>query len=56
MLKPPCERKCEDRRAGCHGSCERYQEYAGVVNEARERRNKFKETEDRLYGVRRHRR
>ena len=56
MLKPPCERRCEDRCVGCHGTCERYLEYAGIVGAARDRRNKFKETEDLLYGVRRRRR
>ena len=55
MLKPPCGRKCPERRAGCHGKCKEYQEYAAVVAEARERRNAFKQQEDLLYGRRRRR-
>ena len=52
MLKPPCERKCPDRHAGCHGRCERYLEYAEIVGEARERRRKFHEQEAMFYGRR----
>lgn len=55
MLKPPCGRKCPDRRVGCHGKCKEYQEYAAVVAEARERRNQFKEQEAMIYGRRRRR-
>ena len=43
MLKPPCERRCEDRHVGCHGTCEKYHEYAVIVGDARDRRNKYKE-------------
>ncbi len=56
MLKPPCERRCEDRHVGCHASCEKYHEYAVIVGDARDRRNKFQETEAMLYGNRRRRR
>ena len=56
MLKPPCERRCEDRRAGCHASCEKYHEYATIVGDARDRRIKFKQTEELLYGSHRRRR
>ena len=54
-MKPPCERRCEDRHVGCHGACEKYLEYATIVGDARDRRNKFKETESMLYGRRRRR-
>ena len=56
MLKPPCERRCEDRHTGCHASCEKYHEYATIVGDARDRRLKFKQTEELLYGSRRRRR
>jgi hypothetical protein len=41
---------------GCHASCEKYHEYAVIVGDARDRRNKFHETEAMLYGGRRRRR
>jgi hypothetical protein len=53
MLKPPCDRKCPNRHAGCHSRCKEYQEYAAVVAEARNRRNEFKQQEAMLYGRRR---
>lgn len=37
----PCY-KCEDRVVGCHGSCERYQAYTGVMADNREERNEAK--------------
>lgn len=33
----PCY-KCEEREIGCHGTCERYQTYAGVMATARDER------------------
>lgn len=53
MLKPPCRKNCADRKAGCHGKCDRYLEYAEIVAEARERRAKFKEAEYMFNGRRR---
>ena len=55
MLTPPCGHHCPDRKTGCHGKCERYLKYAEVVAEARERRFKFKQEEEALYGRRRRR-
>ncbi len=52
MLKPPCKRNCPNRQVGCHSRCEEYREYATVVGEARERRNRFKEQEAIYYGHR----
>ena len=37
-VKSPCY-KCEDREVGCHGKCEKYQEYAGITEEHRATRN-----------------
>ena len=56
MLKPPCERRCEDRHVGCHSTCEKYHEYAAIVGDARDRRIKFKQNEELLYGSPRRRR
>ena len=44
MKKPkaPCF-KCEDRVIGCHSTCERYKEYAGIVAEDRESRREISE-------------
>lgn len=46
MKKPiaPCY-KCEERHIGCHATCERYLEYAGIVAENREGRREFAERE-----------
>lgn len=44
----PCY-KCEDRVVGCHGTCERYQEYAGVVATARNARHEQKEAARRTH-------
>ena len=38
----PCY-KCEERHVGCHGQCEKYQEYAGIGAENREERSRAKE-------------
>ena len=43
----PCY-KCEERVIGCHGSCERYQAYAGIVAENRDEH--YKESE-KLHGL-----
>ena len=50
MKKPkaPCF-KCEDRVIGCHGSCERYKEYAGIVAQDREERKAIAEVIDHTY-------
>ena len=53
MLKSPCDRRCIDRHVGCHSSCERYLEYSAIVEEARERRNQYKQQEAMFYGHRR---
>lgn len=29
-MKPPCK-GCEDRKVGCHATCERYAEYRAVI-------------------------
>ena len=46
MKKPisPCY-KCEDRVVGCHGRCERYQEYTGEMEKIREERVENSERE-----------
>lgn len=36
MKKPPC-RGCEDRHAGCHGSCEAYKGWKGEREEEKSR-------------------
>lgn len=43
----PCY-KCEDRVIGCHGSCERYKLYAGVM--ADNRTERF-ETNEKNYAL-----
>ncbi len=55
MLKPPCKRNCPNRQAGCHSRCEEYREYAAIVGEARDRRNRYKEQEAIYYGNRKRR-
>ena len=49
MRKPiaPCY-KCEERQLGCHSSCERYQEYAGIVEQNRIERAT---TNEKNYGL-----
>lgn len=54
MLKnqnAPCY-KCEDRIAGCHGSCERYKEwhenYTDAYEKARAEKERFREAGDLL--------
>lgn len=36
MIKAPC-RDCTDRHTGCHGTCDRYREYAKAKSEEREK-------------------
>ena len=55
MLKSPCKHNCPDRQPGCHSKCERYLAYAETISEARERRQKYRESEMDFYGVRRRR-
>ena len=40
-VESPCY-KCEDRVVGCHGTCERYQTYAGIMANNRDERNERK--------------
>ena len=43
----PCY-KCEERQLGCHSSCEKYKEYAGIVEQNRTERA---EANERNYGL-----
>ena len=46
MKKPkaPCY-QCEERHIGCHSTCERYKDYAGLIADNREERREFAERE-----------
>lgn len=46
-MNVPC-RDCTDRELGCHGKCERYQEFSALCEEVRARR--LKDAED-LYAI-----
>lgn len=50
----PCY-KCEDRVLGCHGVCERYQAYAGIVAENRAERLDHIKHSEKLISTRRER-
>lgn len=41
-LKPPCY-KCEERKLGCHGSCDKYKEYRDMKDKQNNEVNKIKE-------------
>ena len=56
MLKSPCDRRCEDKVKGCRANCKRYRDYEFIVGESRDRRAKFHEAEEMLYGSHRNRR
>lgn len=36
-MKGPCF-NCQDRRPGCHGSCEKYQEFRAAIKKANEQK------------------
>lgn len=38
MIKPkiPCDKHCSERKQGCHGSCQIYQDYANALNQYKE--------------------
>lgn len=40
-LKSPCY-KCEDRKIGCHGFCEKYKEYRKKYDDLNEKEKKSK--------------
>ena len=42
MIKPPCY-QCQDRKMSCHGSCEKYAEFAERNSRLRENSHKNKE-------------
>ena len=51
-VKSPCY-KCEDRVVGCHGSCEKYKAYAGIVADNRAERFEANEKNHALISKRR---
>lgn len=48
----PCY-KCEERQLGCHSSCEKYKQYAGIVEEERQARYELNEQKYGLISKRR---
>lgn len=54
-MDAPCK-DCTDRKVGCHGSCDAYQEFNKFCEDQREkRRKKAIEDEDIFYLVKHHR-
>lgn len=46
----PCK-DCTQRRVGCHGACERYEEYRSHIDSCREERNRQEIVDDYCIGT-----